>query len=65
MIDKNDIVLGHMTYSAKMTNINYTRCDSLISEEAESVNIVHYKVNLHHAEELEYKVNLSKQGRVI
>ena len=54
-----------MTYSVKMTNIDFTRCDSLVLEEEESVKIVHYKVNLHYAEELEYKVNLSKRGRVI
>ena len=66
MIDKHDNVLGHMTYSAKMTNIDYTRCDSLVSEE-EPVKNVHYKVNLLHAEEMEskYRVNLSKRSRVI
>ena len=47
-----------------MTNIDYSSCDSLVSDE-EPVKDVHYKVNLLHSEELEYKVNLSKQDRVI
>ena len=53
-----------MTYSAEMTNIDYTCCDSLVSEEEESVNIVYYNVNLHHAEEVEYTANFLKRDRV-
>ena len=32
MIDNNNNVLGQMTYCAKMTNIDYTRCDSLVQK---------------------------------
>ena len=60
-----DNVAGYMKYSAKMANIDfYSCCDSLVSEK-EPVKNVHYKVNLLHSEELEYRVNLSKQDRII
>ena len=57
--------MGWISYSAKMLNIDfYSRCDSLVPED-EPVMDIHYKVNLTHAEELEYRVNISKQDRVI
>ena len=48
-----------MTYSARIANVDHTRFDSLLSEDVAD-NVVHYKVNLHYTEELEYKANLSK-----
>ena len=66
-------VAGWMTYATKAANINYqtnvatidySRCDSLVPSK-ESFKDAHYKVNLLHAHELEYRVNLSKQDRVI
>ena len=60
-----DKVTAYLTYSANMANIDfYSRCDGLVPDE-ELVKDVHYKVNLLHSEELEYRVNLSKQERVI
>ena len=62
-----------MTYASKMANINYqenvatmdySRCDSLVPSKEPFKN-AHYKVNLLHAHELEYRVNLLKQDRVI
>ena len=53
-----------MTYSSKMANIDYSRCDSLVPYD-DPVKVVHYKVNLLHSEELEYRVNLSKRDRII
>ena len=53
-----------MTYAAKVANIDYSWCDSLVPDK-ESVKDVHYKVNLLHSEELEYRVNLSKRDRIM
>ena len=55
MASKQDVVVdgktgkikGWFTYSAKMTNIDYSYCDSLVPEEEP-------------AKEIRYKVNLSK-----
>ena len=59
-----DKVIAYLTYSANMTNIDYSRCDILVSDK-EPVKNVHYKVNLLYSEELEYRTNLSKRDRVI
>ena len=60
-----DNVAGYMTYSAKMANIDfYSQCDSLVPVDGPTKE-VHYKVNLMPAEELEYRVHLSKQDRNI
>ena len=59
-----DEVTACLTYSANMTNINYSCCDILVSEK-EPVKDVHYKVNLLYSKELEYMANLFKQDRVI
>ena len=64
MFNDNNNVTGYLTYSVKITNIDYSRCDSLVPKE-EPAKEIHYKVNLLHAEEIEYKVNLSKQDRII
>ena len=57
-------VIGWMTYTAKVTNIDYSQCDSLVPNK-EPVKDVHCKVNLLHSEELDYRVNLSKRDRII
>ena len=48
----------------RIANIDYSRCDSIAADD-EPVKEVHYNVNLSHAHELEYLINLSKQDRVI
>ena len=54
-----------MTYSGKMTIIDYyVWYDSLVPVDEPTKDVL-YKVNLMHAEELEYRVNLSKQDRII
>ena len=56
-----------MTYSTKMTkmtNIDYSRFDSLVPDK-EPVKDIYYKVNLLYSEESEYRVNLPKQDRII
>ena len=55
---------ANIEYQANVAAIDYSRCDSLVPSEKPFKN-VHYKVNLLHAHELEYRVNLSKQDRVI
>ena len=59
-------VAAYMTYSAKMANIDFYSCyDSLVPDK-EPVKDVDYKVNLLlHTEEPEYRVNLSKQDRIV
>ena len=59
-----DKVAAYLTYSARMANIDYYRCDSIAIDD-EPVKEVHYNVNLSHAHEVEYLVNLSEQDRVI
>ena len=55
-----DNVAGYMTYSTKMANIDfYSCCNSLVPVDEPNKG-VYYKVNLMHAEELEYRVLLSK-----
>ena len=51
VIDGNKC-LGWMTYTSKVANKDYSRYDSLVSDN-EPVKDVHYNVNLMHAEELE------------
>ena len=57
VVDDNNNVTGYLIYSAMMTTIDYSCCDSLVPEE-EPIKEIHYKVNLLYAEEIEYKVNL-------
>ena len=57
-------VIGWMTYAVNLANIDYSRCNRLVPNK-EPVKDVHYKVNLLHSEELEYRVNLSKRDRII
>jgi len=64
MIDKNDNEMGWMTYAAKMTVIDYTRFDSMITEDSADKKI-HCNANLSHAHEVEFIANLSKQDRII
>jgi len=47
-----------------MANVDYTRFDSLVTEDVAD-NVVHYNANLSHAHEAEYKANLSRRDRVI
>ena len=60
VVDDYNNITEYLNYSAKMTNIDYSRCDSLVPKEQPAKEI-HYKVNLSHAEEIEYKINLSKR----
>ena len=54
-----DKVAAYLTYSARVANIDYSRCDSIATDD-EPVKEVHYNVNLSYAHEVEYLVNLSK-----
>ena len=47
----------------KMATIDYSRCDSLVPI-TEPVVDLHYKINLLHSYEMEYRANLSKRDRV-
>ena len=53
-------VAAYLTFSGNIANIDYFRCDSV-----EPVKEAHYKVNLLHSHEMEYRVNLSNRDRVI
>ena len=64
MLDDDNNITEFMVYSAKIANIDYSRCNSLVLKE-EPVQEMHYKVNLSHAEEIEYRVNVSKRDRII
>ena len=57
-------IVSYMTYSAKMANVDYTRFDSLVTEDVAD-QVVNYNANLLHAYEVEYKANLLKQDRII
>ena len=53
VLDDDDNVQGRMIYAAKIANIDYFRCDSLVPKE-EPLKEIHNKVNLSHAEEIQY-----------
>ena len=55
---------GGYRISGKSTAIDYSRCGSLVPSEGPLGN-AHYKVNLLHAHELEYRVSILKQDRVV
>ena len=55
-----DKIAAYLTNSARMATIDYSCCDSIVTD-----NEVHHNVNLLHAHEVEYLVNLSKQDSVI
>ena len=57
-------LISYMTYAAKMTNIHYSRCDSLVPIKEPTVDL-HYKVNLRHSYKIEYRVNILKRDRVV
>ena len=43
-------IVSYMTYAAKMANVDYTRFDSMITEDVAD-NKIHYNANLSHAHE--------------
>ena len=47
-----------------MANIDYSRCDSLVPT-ADPVKDLHYKVNLLHSHEIEYRANLLNRDRFV
>ena len=57
-------LVSYITYAAKMATIDYSRCDSLVPIEEPVVDL-HYKVNLLHSYEIEYRANLLKRDRVV
>ena len=59
-----DTKVATINYQKNVATIDYSRCDSLVLSK-ETFKDEHYKVNLLHTHELEYRVNLSKQDRVI
>ena len=60
-------VAAYLTMAENMTNMNYSRCDSLIPIPIEQPPLVdlHYKVHLLHQHELDYRASMSKLDRVI
>ena len=64
MTPEGDKVAAYLTFLGNMANIDYSRCDSLVPIE-EPVKEAHYKVNLLHSHEMEYRANLSNRDRVI
>ena len=57
-------LVSYMTFTGNMATIDYSRCDSLVPI-AEPVVDSHYKFNLLHSYEMEYRANLSKRDRVV
>ena len=53
-----------MTFAGNMAIIDYSRCNSLVPT-AEPVVDPHYKVNLLHSSEMEYRANLTKRDRIV
>ena len=51
VVDDDNNITGYLTYSARMTNIDYFCCDSLLPEEQPAKEI-HNKVNLSYAAEI-------------
>ena len=45
VVNKQGNTTGFITYAATMTNIDYSRCDSLVPE-GQTVKDIHYKINL-------------------
>ena len=64
-LNEEDKVTAYMTYTGNMTNIDYSRCDSLVPIAEPVVEDLHYKVNLLHSHEMKYRANLSSQDRVV
>ena len=64
MIPDGKKVAAYITMAKNMATIDYSRCDSLVPIK-EPVVDSHYKVNLLHSYEMEYRANLSKQDRVV
>ena len=60
-----DKVVSYMTYAGNMATVDYSQCDSLVPITEPVVEDSHYKVNLLHSREMEYKANLSNQDRVV
>ena len=61
---EGDKIAAYLTFSGNMANIDYSRCNSLVPSEAPFEKL-HYKVNLRHSHEMEYRANLSSQERGI
>ena len=61
--DTNDRV-SYITYASKMAVIDYTRFDSIMTDDVAAPLAV-YNANLKHKYEIEYRANLSKRDRVI
>ena len=57
-------VAASITMATNMATIDYSRYNSLVPIEAPVVDS-HYKVNLLHSYEMEYRANLSKRDRVV
>ena len=55
-------VAVYLTLAGNMANIDYARCDSLVPT-TDPIEDVHYKVNLLHSHEMEYRANLSNRDR--
>ena len=54
-----DKVVSYMTYAGNMANVDHSQCDSLVPITDPVVEDLHYKVNLLHSREIEYRANLS------
>ena len=64
---KTNELISYMTYAAKMAVMDYSQCDSLLPipiKQPPPIDL-HYKVNLLHQHEIEYRANMSKQDRVV
>ena len=59
-----DKVVSYMTMAGNMAVMDYSRCDSLVPIDEHPVDL-HYKVNLLHQHEMDYRANMSKQDRVV
>ena len=64
VLNDNNNVQRWMAYTAKMTNIDYSRCNSFVLKK-QPVKEVHDKFNLLHTEEIQYRFNLSKRDRIM
>ena len=57
-------IAAYITMAENMANIDYSQYDSLVPT-ADPVENLHYKVNLLHSHEEEYRTNLSNRDRVV
>ena len=57
-------LVSYITYASKMAVIDYTRFDSMVTDDVADQE-VHCNANLSHAHEVDFVANISKRDRII